>query len=182
MIALMAIAYRRNGRRRILFTYSMNNLSAEKSSESAPIPKSRKLQVKSESRNNLLSSSNEFHASNNDLASTVHQGNTVNHATTVWGNTSTTQNVYDDLAVPAFLIVTEGVDYKRGKFIVSGGGGSIYEAEVISPELTRRTEGKPMILKKVSRSLNTMSERDKISFYQEVYHIIVYFSCCLTCL
>ena len=82
--------------------------------------------------------------------------------TTTWVGTS------HELAVPAYMELEWGFDYKQGNFITEGGGGQLYKCWPINKDLMKRANRQPLAVKRVSESIETMDQRFSRAFWQEV--------------
>ncbi|KAI3650781.1 hypothetical protein MP228_004262 [Amoeboaphelidium protococcarum] len=71
-----------------------------------------------------------------------------------------------EIAIPAYLKMQYIKDFKRGKLIAIGGGGMIYECQVISNELKQLSSNHNALIVKVMQ--NHQSPEMMTAFYQEL--------------
>ena len=73
-----------------------------------------------------------------------------------------------ELALPAFLELTWGYDFRQEKFLAKGGGGSLYEASSTSEELSERSNDMPLVVKRLAGATEQLSSKQINAFKQEV--------------
>ncbi|KAI3631678.1 hypothetical protein MIR68_010151 [Amoeboaphelidium protococcarum] len=80
-----------------------------------------------------------------------------------------------EISIPAYLKMQQIKDFKRGKLIAIGGGGMIYECQVISNELKQLSSNHNALIVKVMQ--NHQSPEMMTAFYQEL-SLLQYFKSC----
>ena len=74
----------------------------------------------------------------------------------------------NELSIPAFLLKRMNEDYALQTFLAKGGGGSVYRSYALDPELRIRSRGIDLVCKIMADNVSDLSERMKLSFYQEL--------------
>ena len=82
--------------------------------------------------------------------------------------TTTISHINPEISIPVFLELRWGFDFRQGEFITKGGGGEIYYATSLKPELTRRSQNCQLAVKSIAEAIEVMSGRSQIQFFQEV--------------
>ena len=82
------------------------------------------------------------------------------------GNTLVTQTA--ELSIPGFLEVQWGMDFMQGEYVAKGGGGTIYTASALQDGLKKRSGGNALVLKNIAENLETLSEKMRNAFLQEL--------------
>ena len=72
-----------------------------------------------------------------------------------------------ELSIPAFLERKWGFDFREGKLIATGGGGSLFTCEILNPEW-KEVRHQSLAAKKVGETLETLSARQQRQFFQEL--------------
>ena len=86
--------------------------------------------------------------------------------TSAAGATAVTQTF--EVSIPVFLEMRWGLDFRQEDFIAKGGGGSIYRATCLELDLADRSKNQPLAVKNVAEALETMDEKVRTAFFQEV--------------
>ena len=73
-----------------------------------------------------------------------------------------------EVSIPVFLEMRWGLDFRQEDFIAKGGGGSIYRATCLELDLADRSKNQPLAVKNVAEALETMDEKVRTAFFQEV--------------
>ena len=73
-----------------------------------------------------------------------------------------------EVSIPAFLEMRWGLDFRQEKFLTKGGGGSIYHATCLELDLAERSKNQPLVLKNVAEGLETMDEKNRTAFFQDI--------------
>jgi hypothetical protein len=84
---------------------------------------------------------------------------------------STTSTIVDQspiLALPGYLQLRIGHEFRKDEQIAVGGAGKIFMCTSTNPELTHRSDGKLLVFKELAPSLDQVTVKQFISFNQEV--------------
>ena len=158
-----ATAYLRHQKRRErISTLSYTTSKPKKSSRST------------QSRSKIVSSSNttttrtSMDPSARSQSSSRSHSAHVTHVTTVVDRTAIDKVTTHELSIPAFLQVKWGLDIRQDAFLAKGGGGEVFFATALNNSLLQRSQGQPLVLKRVADTFISLSERSRAGFYQEL--------------
>ena len=74
-----------------------------------------------------------------------------------------------ELAIPAFLEMNYGTDFRQDKYLAKGGGGVLYTCSWLSLELAESCQRQPLVVKVISDGdIDSVLSRTKIAFFQEI--------------
>ena len=89
--------------------------------------------------------------------------------TTATSNLGTLLGSAHELSIPAFLNYQIGQDFVTGKFLLKGGGGSIYACDALSESFKKRIGEDSIIVKIVDQyGIDNMPNRYLLGFFQEL--------------
>ena len=86
----------------------------------------------------------------------------------VQAQTQTQVTQTTEISIPAFLEAIWGLDFKTNELLAEGGNGKIYLGAVINNGLAKRAGGNPIVIKMTGYALETMTDRTRVSFFQEL--------------
>ena len=73
-----------------------------------------------------------------------------------------------EVAIPAFMEMRINTDFVQNAYIAKGANGKVYHGTPVSSELLRRCGDTPIAIKIMDKSIETMKERNRDGFFQEL--------------
>lgn len=92
---------------------------------------------------------------------------TINYSPTTTTLTTAIASAYE-ISIPLFLEKQYMTDFTCGSLITKGGNGQIYRCTVFDFEMRKRAGDNPVAVKIIGDSLETLSERLRRAFFQEL--------------
>ena len=161
-IGIGAVFFWKRRRRERLENLSYPSGKLRKSTKSAQSrQKIRATSTTSQTQSSIASSQSHYSSRQQSAQVTA-------HFTTVVDKTVMDKVTTHELSIPAFLQMKWGLDFRQDVFLAKGGGGEVYFATALNNSLIQRSQGQPLVLKRIADTFIGLSENNRAAFYQEL--------------